>query len=147
MSCRTNLKKEKRQRNRINAFRFKKGGFSKRRFNNGPDYAAQQKAADEDSKFYSLVRCSSPVLATHASSVALHARMRAAPRLTASPLLLWVADLLVFGGGGRRCRCCRGEGARREGGGVKAHTTQVGLAASPHGTLAIVCHRAIRVHR
>lgn len=27
MSCRNNLKKEKRQRNRVNAFRFKKGGF------------------------------------------------------------------------------------------------------------------------
>jgi hypothetical protein len=27
MACRNNLKKEKRQRNRINAFRFKKGGF------------------------------------------------------------------------------------------------------------------------
>ena len=46
MSCRTNLKKEKRQRNRINAFRFKKGGFTKRRFF-GPDYAADQKKADE----------------------------------------------------------------------------------------------------
>ena len=55
MGCRTNLKKEKRQRNRINAFRFKKGGFTKRRFN-GPDYAAEQKKADEDNKFFSLVR-------------------------------------------------------------------------------------------
>lgn len=27
MGCRNNLKKEKRQRNRVNAFRFKKGGF------------------------------------------------------------------------------------------------------------------------
>ena len=40
MGCRTNLKKEKRVRNRINAFRFKKGGFVRRRF--GPDYAAEQ---------------------------------------------------------------------------------------------------------
>ena len=56
MACRTNLKKEKRVRNRVNAFRFKKGGFvSKRRFN-GPDYAAQQKKADEDNQFYSMVR-------------------------------------------------------------------------------------------
>ena len=55
MACRTNLKKEKRLRNRTNAFRFKKGGFTKRRFN-GPDYAAEQKKADEDNQFYSLVR-------------------------------------------------------------------------------------------
>merc|ERR1740138_1838907 len=45
MRCRTNLKKDKRQRNRVNAFRFKKG----------PDYAAEQKKADEDNKFFSLV--------------------------------------------------------------------------------------------
>merc|ERR1712118_228487 len=55
MGCRTNLKKEKRVRNRVNAFRFKNGGFVKRRFNNGPDYAAQQKKADEDNQFYSMV--------------------------------------------------------------------------------------------
>merc|ERR1719393_1036017 len=54
MGCRTNLKKEKRQRNRINAFRFKKGGYIKRRFN-GPDYAAEQKKADEDNQFFSMV--------------------------------------------------------------------------------------------
>ena len=56
MRCRTNLKKEKRQRNRVNAFRFKKGGFQKKRYNNGPDYAADQKKADEDNKFFSMVR-------------------------------------------------------------------------------------------
>ena len=55
MGCRTNLKKDKRVRNRINAFRFKKGGFVKRRFF-GPDYAAEAKKAEEDSKFFSLVR-------------------------------------------------------------------------------------------
>ena len=54
MACRTNVKKEKRQRNRVNAFRFKKGGFTKRRFN-GPDYAAEQKKADEDASFYALI--------------------------------------------------------------------------------------------
>ena len=54
MACRTNLKKEKRARNRINAFRFKKSQPFRRRFN-GPDYAADQKKADEDNKFYSLV--------------------------------------------------------------------------------------------
>ena len=54
MACRTNLKKDKRLRNRINAFRFKKGPTFKRRFT-GPDYAAEQKKADEDNKFYSLV--------------------------------------------------------------------------------------------
>ena len=48
MACRTNLKKEKRLRNRINAFRFKKGGFGKSRFRAGPDYSAMQKRADED---------------------------------------------------------------------------------------------------
>ena len=61
MACRTNLKKEKRTRNRINAFRFKKGGFTKRRFN-GPDYAAEQKKADEDNQFFALVRLLSPPL-------------------------------------------------------------------------------------
>ena len=55
MACRTNLKKDKRVRNRTNAFRFKKGGFVKRRFN-GPDFAAQQKKIDEDNQFTSLVR-------------------------------------------------------------------------------------------
>ena len=55
MARRTNLKKEKRVRNRINAFRFKKGGFTKRRFF-GPDAAAEQKKADEDNHFYSMVR-------------------------------------------------------------------------------------------
>ena len=54
MRCRTNLKKEKRVRNRVNAFRFKKGGFTKRRFN-GVDYAAEQKKADEDAAFYALI--------------------------------------------------------------------------------------------
>jgi hypothetical protein len=55
MSCRTNLKKEKRQRNRVNAFRFKKGGFTPRRFN-APNYAAEAKKAEEDDKFLSMVR-------------------------------------------------------------------------------------------
>ena len=56
MACRTNLKKDKRVRNRINAFRFKKGGFTPRRRFNGPDYAAEQKKADEDNQFFSMVR-------------------------------------------------------------------------------------------
>ena len=55
MRCRTNLKKDKRVRNRVNAFRFKKGGFTKKRFNNGPDYAAEQKKADEDNKYMALI--------------------------------------------------------------------------------------------
>ena len=54
-ACRTNLKKEKRARNRVNAFRFKKGGFTRTRRFNGPDYAAEQKKADEDNKFFSLI--------------------------------------------------------------------------------------------
>ena len=53
MACRSNLKKEKRLRNRVNAFRFKKGGFVRRRF--GPDYAAEQAKADADNQFYSMV--------------------------------------------------------------------------------------------
>jgi len=55
MACRTNLKKEKRARNRVNAFRFKKGGFVRRRFNNGPDYAAEAKKEQEDNDFFSMV--------------------------------------------------------------------------------------------
>lgn len=54
MACRTNLKKEKRQRNRVNAFRFKKGGFQKKRFN-GPDYAAEARKAEEDNKYMAMV--------------------------------------------------------------------------------------------
>lgn len=54
MACRTNLKKEKRQRNRANSFRFKKGGFTKRRFT-GVDYAAEAKKAEEDNAFYTMV--------------------------------------------------------------------------------------------
>ena len=54
MGCRTNLKKDKRQRNRVNAFRFKKGGFVRRRFN-GPDYAAEAKNQEDDNNHYSLV--------------------------------------------------------------------------------------------
>ena len=54
MRCRTNLKKDKRIRNRVNAFRFKKGGFVRRRFN-GPDYAAEAKNQEDDNNHYSLV--------------------------------------------------------------------------------------------
>jgi hypothetical protein len=61
MGCRTNLKKEKRLRNRINAFRFKKGGFKKPRFPR-PDYAADQRKADEDSQYSTLVRPPRPAL-------------------------------------------------------------------------------------
>ena len=59
MRCRTNLKKEKRLRNRINAFRFKKGGFGPRRRFTPVDHAAIQKKADEDNQFYAMVRCAS----------------------------------------------------------------------------------------
>lgn len=54
MACRTNLKKEKRQRNRVNAFRFKKGGFVRRRFN-GPDYAKEAANQEDDNAHYALV--------------------------------------------------------------------------------------------
>ena len=90
MGCRTNLKKEKRVRNRVNAFRFKKGGFTKRRFNNGPDYAADQKKADEDNKFYSLVSrktslWSPVVLSDFAFCLLAHRRLSPFP------------DVLLFG--------------------------------------------------
>ena len=54
MSCRRNLKKEKRVRNRVNAFRFKKGGFQKfRRFGGNDDKRDEGQAQDAD--FYSTV--------------------------------------------------------------------------------------------
>ena len=55
MSCRQNLKKEKRIRNRVNAFRFKKQVFKFRRFDNSAQSAEDAKKADEDNKFYSMV--------------------------------------------------------------------------------------------
>ncbi|KAL1512177.1 hypothetical protein AB1Y20_005443 [Prymnesium parvum] len=54
MACRTNLKKEKRLRNRVNAFRFKKGGPV--RFVRPGQYTPEDaKKASEDAEFYSLV--------------------------------------------------------------------------------------------
>merc|ERR1711979_155428 len=55
MACRQNLKKEKRLRNRINAFRFKKsGGFV--RFQRPGSYSPEDaKKAAEDAEFFSLV--------------------------------------------------------------------------------------------
>ncbi len=55
MACRNNLKKEKRLRNRINAFRFKKPQSRNRRFDNNNN-AQDQKNADADAKYYSMVR-------------------------------------------------------------------------------------------
>mmetsp|Transcript_21626 Transcript_21626/g.26563 ORF Transcript_21626/g.26563 Transcript_21626/m.26563 type:complete len:122 (-) Transcript_21626:448-813(-) len=55
MGCRNNLKKEKRQRNRVNAFRFKKGGFGKKRFNNYEDRAAAAAKASDDAAFMSMI--------------------------------------------------------------------------------------------
>ena len=72
MSCRTNLKKEKRSRNRINAFRFKKGGFVRRRFN-GPDYAAEAKKQEEDNQFFSLIYTYSAEEAAAAEAAAKNA--------------------------------------------------------------------------
>lgn len=53
MRCRTNLKKEKRLRNRINAFRFKKGTFNK--FSRGPPRRDDSPTNEEDATFYSMV--------------------------------------------------------------------------------------------
>lgn len=54
MSCRNNLKKEKRLRNRMNAFRFKKNtGFQ--RFNNFADRGAESKKDAEDAEYMSLI--------------------------------------------------------------------------------------------
>mmetsp|Transcript_7770 Transcript_7770/g.24320 ORF Transcript_7770/g.24320 Transcript_7770/m.24320 type:complete len:129 (+) Transcript_7770:44-430(+) len=57
MACRSNLKKEKRLRNRVNAFRFKKGGFGKKRFSNNrfEDRAVAAAKATEDAEFLSLI--------------------------------------------------------------------------------------------
>lgn len=54
MGCRNNLKKEKRLRNRMNAFRFKKNtGFQ--RFNNFADRGAESKKEAEDAEYMSLI--------------------------------------------------------------------------------------------
>merc|ERR1719498_500528 len=56
MACRNNLKKDKRLRNRINAFRFKKGGNTNfNRFNNFADRGAQKLKEDSDAEFMALV--------------------------------------------------------------------------------------------
>ncbi|EOD28097.1 hypothetical protein EMIHUDRAFT_468761 [Emiliania huxleyi CCMP1516] len=57
MACRSNLKKEKRLRNRVNAFRYKKGGFGKKRFSNNrfEDRAVAAAKATEDAEFLSLI--------------------------------------------------------------------------------------------
>jgi len=54
MGCRQNLKKEKRLRNRVNAFRFKKQTPFRfiRPGSNGPE---EQKKADEDAAYFGLV--------------------------------------------------------------------------------------------
>lgn len=55
MGCRQNLKKEKRLRNRINAFRFKKGGGFVRFQRPGQYSPEDAKKAAEDAEFFSLV--------------------------------------------------------------------------------------------
>jgi len=57
MSCRNNLKKDKRLRNRINAFRFKKGGNTRfnSRFNNFADKGAMKLKEESDAEFMALV--------------------------------------------------------------------------------------------
>jgi len=53
MACRQNLKKEKRLRNRINAFRFKKSAAPTRFYRNHA--ADDAKNANEDNEVYSLI--------------------------------------------------------------------------------------------
>lgn len=55
MACRQNLKKEKRLRNRINAFRFKKGGGFVRFARPGQYNPEDAKKQAQDAEFYSLV--------------------------------------------------------------------------------------------
>ena len=124
MGCRTNLKKEKRQRNRINAFRFKKGGFvSKRRFN-GPDYAAQQKKADEDNHFYSMVRA-------HRSHRAASRRgrpLRQRSRVRVCVLTCRAARACFFSCPGLHVQ--RGGGGSRRGGGEEEPAARRGRQVS-----------------
>jgi len=55
MACRQNLKKDKRLRNRVNAFRFKKGGNTFRFVRPGAYNPEDQKKAEEDSAFFAQV--------------------------------------------------------------------------------------------
>lgn len=64
MACRKNLKKDKRLRNRVNAFRFKKGGSSMNRFNNFADRKAASDNERADAEFMALVFSAAPSEAT-----------------------------------------------------------------------------------
>ena len=109
MRCRTNLKKEKRLRNRINAFRFKKGGFGPRRRFSPVDHAAIQKKADEDNQFSSMVRRASAHRACPPQGRPPH---------SANGVLGVPAGVhLHRGGGGGRIGGGEEEPAREEGGG------------------------------
>jgi len=55
MGCRNNLKKEKRIRNRVNAFRFKKGGGPSRFQSNFQDRNAAKEKDSEDADWNALV--------------------------------------------------------------------------------------------
>merc|ERR1719484_500503 len=55
MGCRNNLKKDKRLRNRINAFRFKKGGNTGFSRFAGPDKGAMKLKEESDAEFMALV--------------------------------------------------------------------------------------------
>uniref|UniRef100_A0A7S3FFJ0 Uncharacterized protein n=1 Tax=Haptolina ericina TaxID=156174 RepID=A0A7S3FFJ0_9EUKA len=55
MGCRQNLKKEKRLRNRVNAFRFKKNDGFRRWTRPGQSTPEDLKKAEEDSAYFGLV--------------------------------------------------------------------------------------------
>ena len=106
MRCRNNLKKDKRIRNRVNAYRFKSASSGPKRFNTFADRAAAKIKETEDGEFLAKVRRgpNSP----------------RAPRLPCPAFPSSVADLHVHRGGGGRCCSGRGvaDGAQGRGGGV-----------------------------
>ena len=124
MRCRNNLKKDKRIRNRMNAYRFKSASSGPKRFNTFADRAAAKIKDTEDGEFLAKVR--------HGPN------SPRAPRLPC-PAFSSVADLHVHRGGGGRCRSGRGvaDGAQGRGGGVGRRLIDGRRAAAP-------MHRAMR---
>ena len=55
MACRNNLKKDKRLRNRTNAFRFKKASTGFSRFNNAAERDAKKAKEQEDAEFMATI--------------------------------------------------------------------------------------------
>lgn len=115
MACRNNLKKEKRLRNRVNAFRFKKNTFTRfRRFDDRQSPADLAKA-EEDAKHMSLVQL------TRLLRPAVPKPRYLCP-VPCTLLPLTVADfLLLRRGRGRRSRL-----GRRRGQGIQAQGADAG---------------------